>query len=42
MKHEEFLPLRHRTVRLKGGEFAPFYKWVRDLPVQKGGLKTNR
>jgi hypothetical protein len=30
MKHEEFLPLRHRTVRLKD-EFVPFYRWVREL-----------
>jgi hypothetical protein len=34
-KHEEFLPLLHRTVRLKGGEFVRFYKWVRELPAQR-------
>jgi hypothetical protein len=31
-KHEEFLPLVHRTVRLRGDKFPRFYKWVRELP----------
>ncbi|HEY7000423.1 MAG TPA: hypothetical protein VH330_01670 [Candidatus Udaeobacter sp.] len=32
LKHEKFfLPLRFRTVRLRGGEFHQFYRWVRAL-----------
>jgi hypothetical protein len=33
LKYEEFfLPLRYRTVRLRGGKFPQFYRWVRELP----------
>jgi len=30
LKHEEFLPLAHRTVLFRG-EFPRFYRWVREL-----------